>query len=93
MFICKEDYLDMHIEQQPAYIRITINKYISHAIENGARIADDGYPDSRFKATYGNEFEYVRKLISRLRNAYNYEYPNIVHVINKAKFMERIRRN
>ena len=63
--------------------------YIREARFNGGRICDDGYPDSRFKATYCLHFEEIRKLISRLRREYEYEYPCDNHIRNIKKFWSR----
>lgn len=59
-----------YIQKQLANSRIAAEiavKYTTHAREMGGRICSDGYPDARFKCTYGRRWEGIRSLIGEHR--------------------------
>lgn len=47
--------------------------YCTYARANGARICNDGYPDCRFSATYGDEHQLARRYVARLRKLYEHD--------------------
>lgn len=69
------DFINNCIAMQSAKNVKYIMDYVNHAKENGARVCNDGYPDTRFKATYPPEFEKARRFISRCRQHHAAFYP------------------
>ena len=81
---CNE-FINWCIEQQPVNIRAKITAYITYARKSGARICNDGFPDTRFKGTYSADHEKVRRYIGACRDHYRMQYPHPMHVINKQR--------
>lgn len=69
-FISRERYIDKMVAKLPPVQQAQVADYRTFAVNMGARICNDGYPDTRFKGTYRAEDTKARKYVARVRDSY-----------------------
>ena len=70
-------FMKLYIKKQSPEVQAVVAEYLKYATENGARLCNDGYPDTRFKATYLTRHNKVRRYIDKLRVEYDIQYPRV----------------
>lgn len=73
--ISKSEYIQDLLSKQPDHVQKIAAAYVKTAIDAGARLCNDGFPDTRFKCTYPQHFLKIRMWIDRCRKLYDYDYP------------------
>ncbi len=68
--ISKAEFVSNRIAKTPEYLRRNIAEYKAHAKQHGVRTCNDGYPDARFKATFGDKYRPARMTIAVAREMY-----------------------
>lgn len=72
--LTKEKFIRDYVAAQPQTVQKAVAAYEKYALEESARICNDGFPDSRFKGTYPAKYLKARKFIARVREWYEFNH-------------------
>jgi hypothetical protein len=67
----KEQYIESELKKLTPSLQSAVYSYVKFAVFHNARICNDGYPDTRFKATFDSKDLRARKAISKIREQYD----------------------
>ena len=73
-------YILQQLDKAPEYLQNAAREYTTHTREMGGRICNDGYPDARFKCTYGMRWNPIRHFLSKQRQRHS-SMMNRMHIV------------
>ncbi len=73
-FKYKEKFIRDYVAAQTVRVQKAVDAYEAYALAEGARICNDGFPDTRFKGTYPAKYLKARKFIARVREWYEFNH-------------------